>query len=77
MMSTVTKPLLSPALGGTNLCADYFRFVAELSCGPQAKYLRRRRAVAFLDSCPSPVERMARHARVITSLQKHLDRLKA
>ncbi|MBA4103383.1 MAG: hypothetical protein C0488_14325, partial [Arthrobacter sp.] len=59
-MSTVTKPLLSPAPGGSDLCEDYFRFVAELSCGPQAKYLRRRRAVAFLTNCPSPVEWMRR-----------------
>lgn len=59
-MSTATKSLLSPVPGGSDLCADYFRFVAELPCGPQAKYLRRRRAVAFLDSCPSPVEWMRR-----------------
>lgn len=34
MMSTVTKPLLSPAPGGTDLREDYFRFVTDLSCGP-------------------------------------------
>ena len=43
------------ACSSGDLLGDYEAFVAQLACGAQGKYLRRRAARCFLDRCPDPV----------------------
>jgi hypothetical protein len=59
-----------------HLLAAYAEHVGGLAVGPQAKRIRRRAAERLLAWHPDLTAWMARHARVIASIQRHRQPLK-